>query len=200
MPVLASHHTRCLSVYRHRQYMRGLCLSTTAYVAFAAECIYLNYACTSALQHGAHHHLEEFAERGKEPKEEVQVYTWMDATLRELTELIQEVQPAARRQQARLEFALIYPDRRGRNVLREVCLWALTHDFGHSILCFACFGKSFESSASFLPHMTLWCLSQVTLWCRQPAAMFLQVSKGPGGMHRWGRRARRGEDRTMKRR
>lgn len=59
-------------------------------------------------------------ERGKEPKEEVQVYTWMDATLRELTELIQEVQPAARRQQARLEFALIYPDRRGRNVLREV--------------------------------------------------------------------------------
>ncbi|KAK9840666.1 hypothetical protein WJX81_008397 [Elliptochloris bilobata] len=71
-------------------------------------------------KHGAHHHLEEFAERGKEPKEEVQVYTWMDATLRELTELIQEVQPAARRQQARLEFALIYPDRRGRNVLREV--------------------------------------------------------------------------------
>jgi histone deacetylase complex subunit SAP18 len=58
-------------------------------------------------------------ERGKEPREEVQVYTWMDATLRELTELIQEVQPAARRAQARLEFALVYPDRRGRNVLRE---------------------------------------------------------------------------------
>ena len=75
--------------------------------------------CACALQHGAHHHLEEFAERGKEPKEEVQVYTWMDGSLRELTELIQEVQPAARRQQARLEFALIYPDRRGRNVLRE---------------------------------------------------------------------------------
>ena len=58
-------------------------------------------------------------ERGKEPREEVQVYTWMDATLRELTELIQEVQPAARRAQARLEFALVYPARRGRNVLRE---------------------------------------------------------------------------------
>ena len=85
-----------------------------------------NYVCASSLQHGAHHHLEEFAERGKEPKEEVQVYTWMDATLRELTELIQEVQPAARRQQARLEFALIYPDRRGRNVLREARLLAPT--------------------------------------------------------------------------
>lgn len=53
------------------------------------------------------------------------MYTWMDATLRELTELIQEVQPAARRQQARLEFALVYPDRRGRNVLREARPWAL---------------------------------------------------------------------------
>ena len=28
--------------------------------------------------------------RGKEPKDEVQIYTWMDATLRELTDLVQE--------------------------------------------------------------------------------------------------------------
>lgn len=31
---------------------------------------------------GAHHQLEDFARRGDEPKDEVQVYTWMDATLR----------------------------------------------------------------------------------------------------------------------
>ena len=31
---------------------------------------------------GAHHQLEDFGRRGDEPKDEVQVYTWMDATLR----------------------------------------------------------------------------------------------------------------------
>ena len=31
---------------------------------------------------GAHHQLDAFARRGEEPKDEVQVYTWMDATLR----------------------------------------------------------------------------------------------------------------------
>ena len=100
-------------------------LTWLSLLSFRCWVYVLQQSITSALQHGAHHHLEEFAERGKEPKEEVQVYTWMDATLRELTELIQEVQPAARRQQARLEFALIYPDRRGRNVLREARLWAI---------------------------------------------------------------------------
>ena len=51
---------------------------------------------------------------------QVQIYTWPDATLRELTDLVKEVQPAARRTTARLEFALIYPDKKGRNVLRVV--------------------------------------------------------------------------------
>jgi histone deacetylase complex subunit SAP18 len=40
---------------------------------------------------GSHHKLEEFGKRGEEPAEEVQVYTWADATLRELTDLVQEV-------------------------------------------------------------------------------------------------------------
>lgn len=40
--------------------------------------------------------------------------------MRELTELIKEVNPAARRREARLAFAFVYPDKRGRNVLREV--------------------------------------------------------------------------------
>lgn len=37
---------------------------------------------------GGHHSEEEFAVRGKEPKDEVQIYTWKDATLRELTDLV----------------------------------------------------------------------------------------------------------------
>lgn len=48
------------------------------------------------------------------------MYTWPDASLRELTDLVKEVQPAARRSTARLEFALVYPDKRGRNVMRVV--------------------------------------------------------------------------------
>ena len=71
-------------------------------------------------QFGGHHRLEDYARRGAEPKDEVQVYTWPDASLRELTDLVKEVQPAARRSTARLDFALVYPDKRGRNVMRVV--------------------------------------------------------------------------------
>ncbi|KAG6786713.1 histone deacetylase complex subunit SAP18 [Populus alba] len=69
---------------------------------------------------GDHHNNEDFAVRGKEPKDEVQIYTWKDATLRELTDLVKEVTPAARRRDARLSFAFVYPDKNGRFVVREV--------------------------------------------------------------------------------
>ncbi|OMP00491.1 Sin3 associated polypeptide p18 [Corchorus olitorius] len=69
---------------------------------------------------GSHHSNEDFAVRGKEPKDEVQIYTWKDATLRELTDLVKEVAPAARRRDARLSFAFVYPDTKGRFVVREV--------------------------------------------------------------------------------
>jgi len=68
---------------------------------------------------GGHHRVEDY--QRKEPvDDEVQIYTWRDASLRELTELIKEVNPAARRREARLSFAFVYPDKRGKNVLREV--------------------------------------------------------------------------------
>ncbi|KAK6947696.1 Sin3 associated polypeptide p18 [Dillenia turbinata] len=54
---------------------------------------------------GSHHTPEDFGVRGKEPKDEVQIYTWKDATLRELTDLVKEVSPAARRRDAKLSFA-----------------------------------------------------------------------------------------------
>mmetsp|Transcript_35996 Transcript_35996/g.90920 ORF Transcript_35996/g.90920 Transcript_35996/m.90920 type:complete len:174 (-) Transcript_35996:252-773(-) len=71
-------------------------------------------------KNGGHHKLEEFAVRGQEPKDEIQIYTWMDANLRELTDLIKEVNEAARARAARLSFAFVYPDRSGRNVMRQV--------------------------------------------------------------------------------
>ncbi|KAI4356856.1 hypothetical protein L6164_000843 [Bauhinia variegata] len=69
---------------------------------------------------GSHHTSEDFAVRGKEPKDEVQIYTWKDATLRELTDLVKEVAPPARRRNAKLSFALVYPDKHGRFLVREV--------------------------------------------------------------------------------
>ena len=51
-----------------------------------------------------------YAVRGKEPVEdEVQIYTWMDATLRELSDLIKEASPAARERNSQLSFAIVYP-------------------------------------------------------------------------------------------
>ncbi|GLT78303.1 hypothetical protein SLA2020_498430 [Shorea laevis] len=77
---------------------------------------------------GSHHGEEEFAVRGKEPKDEVQIYTWKDATLRELTDLVKEVAPEARRRNAKLSFAFVYPDKRGRFVMRQV---GMTHSYGN---------------------------------------------------------------------
>lgn len=71
-------------------------------------------------KHGGHHAVEEYSVRGQEPKDEVQIYTWKDATLRELTELVKEVAPEARRRDARLSFAFIYPNRQGNNIFRVV--------------------------------------------------------------------------------
>ncbi|KAL6069508.1 Histone deacetylase complex subunit SAP18 [Balamuthia mandrillaris] len=68
----------------------------------------------------SHHRPEEFQEAGREPEDEVQIYTWRDATLRELSDLIKEVNPMARRRDARLSFSLIYPNTRGRYVSKHL--------------------------------------------------------------------------------
>ena len=39
--------------------------------------------------------MEEFARRGQEPDGEVTMYTWPDATLRELSDLVKEVRAKA---------------------------------------------------------------------------------------------------------
>ncbi|KAL9254189.1 Histone deacetylase complex subunit SAP18-like protein [Drosera capensis] len=69
---------------------------------------------------GGHHTKEDFAIRGKEPKDEVQIYTWKDATLGELTDLVKEVHPEARKREAKLSFAFVYPDRNGIFTVRQV--------------------------------------------------------------------------------
>ena len=39
----------------------------------------------------------------------MQIYSWMDATLRELSDLIKEASPAARDRNSQLSFAIVYP-------------------------------------------------------------------------------------------
>lgn len=58
-------------------------------------CVPLPQVCPLLLRvfirRGGHHRLEEFARRGQEPDGEVTMYTWPDATLRELSDLVKEV-------------------------------------------------------------------------------------------------------------
>ncbi|XP_014669189.1 PREDICTED: histone deacetylase complex subunit SAP18-like [Priapulus caudatus] len=58
---------------------------------------------------GRHHPLGEYV-RGNVPSNELQIYTWMDATLKELTSLVKEVNPEARRKGTYFDFAIIYPN------------------------------------------------------------------------------------------
>ncbi|CAM9194809.1 histone deacetylase complex subunit SAP18-like [Petromyzon marinus] len=58
---------------------------------------------------GRHHRSEDFT-RGGTPPAELQIYTWLDATLRELTGLVKEVNPETRRKGTHFSFAIVYPD------------------------------------------------------------------------------------------
>jgi hypothetical protein len=65
---------------------------------------------------------EEFSDATKQPEDEVQMYTWADATLSELCALVMEVEGRARRDGAEIIFATVHhPDRRGAMpLLRQI--------------------------------------------------------------------------------
>ncbi|CAF1242388.1 unnamed protein product, partial [Didymodactylos carnosus] len=56
------------------------------------------------------HHMSSEYEQGNTPENELQIYTWMDATLSELTSLIKEVNPDARRKGTQFSFSIVYPE------------------------------------------------------------------------------------------
>lgn len=68
---------------------------------------------------GRHHSIIEFA-HGEVPSNELQIYTWQDATLRELTSLVREVNPDTRRKGTYFDFALIFMERNGGYHMREI--------------------------------------------------------------------------------
>jgi histone deacetylase complex subunit SAP18 len=55
--------------------------------------------------------------RGKEPAQEIQLHTWMDATLREIADLLKAAMPSLN-DPCRLMFRIVYPDKFGRMVIR----------------------------------------------------------------------------------
>mmetsp|Transcript_30244 Transcript_30244/g.55250 ORF Transcript_30244/g.55250 Transcript_30244/m.55250 type:complete len:156 (+) Transcript_30244:305-772(+) len=68
---------------------------------------------------GSHHRVEEFADKSSLP-EEACIYTWMDANLRELSELVKEIQPAARERNAKMSFSFVYPNKNGDNIMMQM--------------------------------------------------------------------------------
>lgn len=74
-----------------------------------------------------------------------------DATVREITTLIQGVLAASRRRNGRLSFALVYPDSQGKHVLRQVnCLLDYTHLLPNACQAFLCHGVNRRG--------LLWCI------------------------------------------
>merc|ERR1711935_1065254 len=58
-----------------------------------------------------HHRPDDFG-RNQTPANELQVYTWMDATLKEITNLVKEVHPESRKKGMIFDFAICYQDPR----------------------------------------------------------------------------------------
>ncbi|KAG0170516.1 hypothetical protein DFQ28_001978 [Apophysomyces sp. BC1034] len=73
------------------------------------ECPFLLRVFT---KNGAHHRNSEFTLTTVPAADELQLYTWRNATLEELAQLIQEVIPDAQHPEARISFRLIYLDNR----------------------------------------------------------------------------------------
>lgn len=58
---------------------------------------------------------------GNVPSNELQIYTWQDATLRELTSLVRDVNPETRKKGTYFDFAIVYPEMRSQNYrMREI--------------------------------------------------------------------------------
>ncbi|XP_055610034.1 histone deacetylase complex subunit SAP18 [Uranotaenia lowii] len=68
---------------------------------------------------GRHHSASEY-NHGNVPSNELQIYTWLDATLRELTTLVRDVNPETRRKGTYFDFAIVSPDRNSIFRMREI--------------------------------------------------------------------------------
>jgi len=72
------------------------------------------------VKHGNHHRPDEFSLDKQPYNEELQIYTWRDASLKELAGLIKEVYPETKAKDYRMSFRMIYFDLSGRPKTREL--------------------------------------------------------------------------------
>jgi hypothetical protein len=70
-------------------------------------------------RNGSHNRVTDYS-RDRLPDNELSIHTWMDADLRELADLVKQTQSSARHRDATMEFSIVYPDRRGMNVMKVV--------------------------------------------------------------------------------
>ena len=61
-----------------------------------------------------------FEYKNKLPSSEVQIYTWRDATLREISDLLKGAIASARDRNSTLEFSLVYLDKSGETLMKKV--------------------------------------------------------------------------------
>ena len=69
-----------------------------------------------------HNKIDDYSPTSVPNCEELQLYTWPDCTLRELTDLVKHALSDARRPRCRLSFAVVYPDKKGQTAMKEVGL------------------------------------------------------------------------------
>jgi histone deacetylase complex subunit SAP18 len=89
----------------------------------AKTCPFLMRVFIAKRPEGGHCSEADYSDGRVPPKsvaQEVHLYTWKDATLKELAGLIQEVEPEARHARAAVSFAFVYPNRTGTMVVRTV--------------------------------------------------------------------------------
>mmetsp|Transcript_10510 Transcript_10510/g.10571 ORF Transcript_10510/g.10571 Transcript_10510/m.10571 type:complete len:130 (+) Transcript_10510:132-521(+) len=58
--------------------------------------------------------------RDKLPENEFCLYTWPDASLREIATLMKDVIPEASQSNAFISFSIVYPDRNGINAMKPI--------------------------------------------------------------------------------
>jgi len=73
------------------------------------------------VREGQHLTNEAYADPFKLPSSQIHVHTWMDATLEELCDLVASVRDEVRKaKRCIISFALVYPDRKGKMVVKPV--------------------------------------------------------------------------------
>jgi hypothetical protein len=111
MPVFSSHFLYQVIHFLPTRRFRRLLISSVRFVGLLYGSFFIRFPRDKPFQPDV------YDVRGKEPSQEIQLHTWMDATLREIVDLLKAAIPALN-EPCRLMFRIVYPDKFGRMVIR----------------------------------------------------------------------------------